>query len=157
MCSRQHHSDSIQPFECDILRLPEVGTVQLAIALAIGSPILPTALVAGLFFARSEGLGSTAERERGGGLQPGMPVWSIDCELRGLTVLRVGEHAIFYDGRCARHGSCSFVICRTEHGFPNSIAHVREPHPEGDDSSMKRYLLLQFFCTALYCNELAPL
>src|SRR5215471_3181666 len=114
MCSRQHHSDSIQPFECDILRLPQVGTVQLAIALAIGSPILPTALVASLFFACSEGPGSTAERERGGGLQPGMPVWSIDRELRGLPVLRVGEHAILDDGRCALHVSCSFAICQTE-------------------------------------------
>src|SRR5258708_40356010 len=99
----QHLCHRLQPLERQLLRLAQVGTVELPIALAIRPPVRPPALVACPLFASGEGAVFTANGEGGGGLEPVIPAGSAYHQLSGLLVLLVDKRLTLDNRRCLSH------------------------------------------------------
>src|SRR6266567_1554639 len=124
---RQGHCCGVQPVAGQLLRLAEIDPIELAVALAVGAPVLASTFIARWLFARREGPQRTAKGEGARRAQPGIPGWRFHRQPFVLSASLVGQGLILHD----RHGLV--LVLHTHHSlvlthrFPNSIAHVREP------------------------------
>ncbi len=128
--ARQGTRHGLQPLEGHLLGAAQVGTMQLAFPVAVGTPVGVSAPVAGPFFVRGEQALLPTKGESRGKPQPGIPAWGVHRNLRGVAVLLVGKDAILDDRRDLSHCCLPLLPSAPEQGFPNSIAHVRESLPE---------------------------
>src|SRR6266566_4858837 len=101
--SSQCRCHGIQPLECQLLRLAYIDTVELAVTLAIGAPVRPTALVARLLFARRERAAVVGKGEGGGRTQPGIPGWGSDHQCLLLSILLKDQCMTPDDRSCLCH------------------------------------------------------
>src|SRR5215469_5998590 len=78
--------------------MAKIGPVEFPAALAIGSPVPLTALIARSLFACSEVPERTAKGEAGGATQPGIPGGCSHHQASLLSIAQIDQRLTLHDG-----------------------------------------------------------
>src|SRR5215472_15765871 len=95
----------LESVEGQLLRLANIDPLELAVSLAIRSPVPLAPLVASPLFAHGVGAPGTVKSEEGGRLQPGIPGACSDEQGLLLSVLLIDEGLALDNRSCLEHDS----------------------------------------------------
>src|SRR6266568_1525888 len=136
----QGRSDGSEPVERHLLRRAQIDAVELASALAVGTPVPVPTLIARLLSADGKGSERTAHTEAGGRPQPGIPGRGSHPELIVLSVSLIDQRLTFDES------SRPVLVAHAHHQtvpntpVPEQYSIYSEPLPSGERTQRRRGL-----------------
>src|SRR6266567_7386789 len=130
--------DGPEPVERHLLLCAQIDAVELASALAVGTPVPGPTLIARLLSADGKGSQRTAHTEAGGRPQPGKPGGATHPQLIVLSVSLIDQRLTFYESTgpvLVAHVPPQTV---PNTSVPEQYSICSEPLPSGDRTQRRR-------------------
>jgi hypothetical protein len=134
----QARRDRLEALKRQVLRLAQVGTMNLPLSPEIGAPVRsPTSITCSLT-ASGEATRGTVKDEAGGYFKPGIPLRGTYNNLSNMFVVLIGEDSISDDcTRLMSHGTLSWdtVIART---ITSELSHPEQQYSTSSGLSSRK-------------------